>query len=373
MECKQCRKSVSTKPTLSGATRLPSGWKRTDSGEWCGACWSAAYILRAIVVPVASPVDCSWEDLRKTLKSMWAQSTACANRIITECYARDVRRNGQDKLPPMPRIYLYPELRKEFPLLPASSISTLENTCQRKYRAARYKVVWTAQAALPTHRYPTPFPIPAQAWSIVIENERPVVSLRIAEERRRLRLKTGPQFRRQYQQIRQVVQGEASRGEAAIYERGDALMFKIVAWLPRPALAISPEGTLTIRTGADALLTAVNPRGECLWVYNGDHLRRWSAEHARQLQRWSEDSRQGARPPAFVQRREAAIIKYRDRMNSAAHEIAAYVAQYALRKRFAKVRYEDAEKAFCKDLPWFRVKTLIAEKLSEHGIELEAI
>lgn len=349
--------------------RLPNGWKRTASGQWCDGCWGAAYVLRAICVPVASPLDCSWEDLRKTLKSMWAQSTACANRIVTECYARDARRNGTEKMPPMSRLYLYPELRKEFPLLPPSSICSLENAGQRKYRAMRYKVVWTAQASLPTYRYPTPFPVPARSWSLAFEDDRPVVSMRIGDGRIRLRLKGGPQFRRQSEALRQLASGEATPGEAAIYARGEALMIKLVAWLRRPAAPVDRRGTLTLRTVQDVFLAAFGSKGERLWVYNGDHLRRWSAEHTRQLRRWSEDSGRESRPAPFAARREAAVEKYRNRMDSAAHQIAANVARYAAERNYAAVQYDDSERSYCKDLPWFRFKTLLQEKLSALGVE----
>jgi hypothetical protein len=189
----------------------------------------------------------------------------------------------------MPRIYLYPVLRSEFSLLPSRTVASLERTCQRKYRALRYAVVWTSRSALPTYRYPTPFPIPNQGWTVSIEEERPIVSLQLGPQRIRLRLKTGSQFRRQYRQIRQILEGEAVRGDAAIYQRGNALMTKMLAWLPRKGVSEQESGRLTVRTASDKLLIAVNPR-------NGDNIRRWSLEHRAQLQRWSEDVKYESRP-----------------------------------------------------------------------------
>ena len=149
----------------------------------CGECWKERYLLRAIVMPVASPVDCSWMGLRTALKAMWTQTTACANRIMTECYARDVRRNGAEKMPPMPRIYLYPVLRSEFPLLPLRTVATFERTCQRKYRGLRYSIVWASSSALPTYRYPMPFPIPNQGWAVSVEEGQPIINLQIGQQR----------------------------------------------------------------------------------------------------------------------------------------------------------------------------------------------
>jgi hypothetical protein len=148
-------------------------------------------------------------------------------------------------------------------------------------------------------------------------------------------------------------------------------MVKMAAWLPRPEDASKRSGTLYVRTAKDHLLTAVNGKDERLWNYNGDHLRRWNAEHRRQLQRWSEDAKYENLPvPSFAARREAASAKFHRRLQSAAHEIAAQLAGYAQRRRFATVEYDDGERGFCDQFPWARLVTLIAEKLDARSIGL---
>ena len=356
------------------SNRLPNGWKRQNSADvFCRDCWRRRYLLRAITMPVASPLDCSWEELRAAIKPMWAATTAASNWMMTELYARDVRRNGQEKMPPMGRVYLYPEARQRFPALPSTTVASLEQACQRKYRAARYETVWTCARSLSIFRYPTPFPLHDQSWHPTLDEDKPTVSLRIGDARMRLRLKSGPQFRRQYGQFRQLARGEAVKGELAIYERGDALLVKMVAWMPRPATVGGREGTLLARTSSDCLLCALNARDETLWRYNGDHLVRWAAAHRRQLGRWAEDQKYENRPtPAFADRRSAAVRKFSDRMASATHEIAAQLAGYASRRKFEAVRYEDANKSYCEQFPWFRLRALLGEKLDAAGIRFEA-
>ncbi len=153
---------------------------------------------------------------------MWAATTACANWMMTELYTRDCRRNEQDKMPRMERVYLYPEARIKWPQLPSSSVASIEQTIQRKYRAIRYKVIWTAAASLPAHRYPIPFPVPSKSWSIEVDGESPVVTARIGERRFQLRLRGGVQYRRQLAAMRQMASGEAARGELAILRRKNA-------------------------------------------------------------------------------------------------------------------------------------------------------
>src|ERR1017187_9930373 len=60
---------------------------------------------------------------------------------------------------------------------------------------------------------------------------------------------------------------------------------------------------------------------------------------------------------AFAHRREAAVRKFRDRMNSATHEISAQLAGYAWRRHFAQVRYDDSEHSYLGDgFPWYRLR-----------------
>jgi len=323
-------------------------------------------------MPVASPIDHTWKELDAAMRGMWITTTAASNWMTTELYAHDVRRNGQEKMPPMAPVYLYPKAREQFPLLPAQSVASLEHSVQRRYRAARYETIWTRARSLPTYRYPTPFPAPNQAWHPTLEDGKPIVSVRIKDERYRLRLKSGPQFRRQYKQFQMMARGEVVRGDLALYKKGDALMVKMVGWLPRTEQREKLDGVLSVRTTLGALLVAVNGKDEKLWSFNGDHLRRWQAEYAQQLQRWAEDSKFENRPvPSFAERRTAAVQKHSNRMNSAVHEIAAQLAGYAARRRFAVVKYDDRERGFCEQFPWVRLKELIAEKLDEYGITIE--
>ena len=292
--------------------------------------------------------------------------------MMTELYARDVRRGAEEKMPPMARVYLYPEARGRFPALPSQTVASLEQSVQRKYRAARYAVVWTAAASLPTHRYPTPFPVPSQAWHATIEADQAIVSVRIGDARWRLRLKRGPQFRRQMAAFRQMAKGEAIPGELAIYDRG-GVMVKMAAWLPRAEDAAPRADVLTVRTAKDCLLVALNAKNEKLWLYNGDHLRRWIGEHRTQNQRWSEDQKFEQLPvPSFAERRAAAARKFRQRMDSATHEIAAQLVGYAARRHFAHVRYDDSDRSYLGDVfQWYRLRMLIAEKLDAWGIALD--
>jgi hypothetical protein len=352
--------------------RLPHGWKRQSEFIYCASCWSNLYLLRAITLPVASPLDCGWKELRETLHEMWAATTQASNWLLTELYARDVRRGGEVRMPAMPNLYLYPEVRERFPTLPAATVAALAQKVKRNYRAVRYATIWTCAASLPTYRYPTPFPVANQTWSIDEEGTAPVVSVRIGDHRVRLRLKSGARYRRQLDSVSKIISGEAVRGELTIYQRGNNIMCKLVAWLPRPKAQEHRSGVLTVRTSSRALIVAFNANDEKLWIYNGDQLPRWQAEHRAQLQRWAEDHKAEHRPvPPFAERRAHAVRKYHNRMATACHTIASLIVNYAIRRRFAAVHYDDSDRTYCEQFPWFELKLKVAQKCDAAGLLFE--
>lgn len=370
-QCADC-KTPRSKPEK----RMPTGWKRQAETVYCPACWRQRYLLRAITIPVAAPEGSTWDELRASIRAMWGATTQASNWIMTELYARDVKRGGQKKLPPMKPIYLYPEIRERFPGLPSQSCAALEKAVTAKYRAKRYEVIWTCAASLPTHRYPTPFPVPNQGWSVAMDGNHPLVSLRVGDSRIALRLRGGARFHRQLSAVRRIASGEAEPGQMDIYAQGKDIMCKMVAWLPREtaAPAKAPAGNiLAVRSSADSLLIAVNLADERLWIYNGDQLRRWSAEHRKQLQRWAEDAKAEHRPiPPFAERRREAAVRYRRRTASACHQVASMLVGYAVRRRFAGIRYDDSVRDFCADFAWAQMARLIAEKCDAAGITFEA-
>lgn len=368
--CAACRKERNAKPDKEGGVKLPQGWKREGGEPVCAECWRKKYIIRALTFSVAEPLSGSWKALESDLRQMWIQTTAAVNWMTTECYVRDVRRNGEDKMPPMPRIYLYPEARVRFPALPPRSVAALEQTVQRKYRARRYEVVWTAAAALATARYPQPFPISNQGWRISLnEQNQPIVACRIGESNWTLRLKSGARYRRQIAGLQRM----AERGEMAIYKAGDGtILVKLVGWLTRTE-AKHRTDMLLVRTGKDYLVAALDVVGELLWIENRDDLPGIAAAHRNRLKRFSEDQKaEQQQVPSFAERRTRAAHQYRDRTKSVIQEVCAHLAAFATRRGYGKVLYDDSER-WLNWFPYFQLAERLRIALDEHGIEFEKI
>lgn len=369
MICDGCKKQVKAKATKAGSERLPRGWHRAK-GLFCDVCWADRYMLRTITMEVAEPLSGTWQELRAAATEMWKLTTQMSNWMATELYARDVRRNGEAKMPAMPHAYLYPQARERFPNYPPQSVASLEQMVQRKYRAKRYEVIWTCAASLPTFRYPTPFPVHNQAWSAEIDGQCPVVLMRIADSKWCLRLKGSARYRRQIAAFNQMVSGEAVRGQAEVLKHSDGtILIKMVAWIPRPERR-EYSGVLRVRSTKESLLVALNEKDEKLWIYNADHLVRWQTEHKKKLQRWAEDQKAEQRPvPTFAERRTHAVTKQHDRMHSAIQQIAASLVHYAIARRFAEIRYDDSDKSFCESFPWYALADRIFVKAKEYGVK----
>lgn len=352
-------------------SRLPGGWKRHGEEIFCKACWRKGHLLRAICIPVVSPVEGSWTELRAALKEMWSATTSASNWIITQCHVRDVVRppGGEAKMPAIVRPYLYPELRQHFPSLPPQSLVSLERTVTARYRAQRYEIVWTGKRSLPSFRYPQPFPVHNQSWAPTIQGDNPVVTVRIADRKWSLRLKGGPRYRRQLASYRSMVSGEAVYGEMALYEAGDHLMCKMVAWLPRQAPR-DVSGALCVHTSPESLLMALNDKGERVWSYHADQARRWTAEHRRQLQRWADDTKAEQGPvPGFQARRTQATEKYRRRMKTLCEQVAASTVGFAVRRKLKVISYDDSERSYCPEFPWAALRERLAGLADAQGLD----
>ncbi len=381
--CVVCQLERTTEGTRQGVARAPRGWKMLRSQPHCPACKRAAFSLRALILPVAKPEGASWAELRAHLRSLWVETTRCANWMVSELYARDVRRGASDeKLPPMPYVYLYPEARTLFPSLSAQALAALAQDIQRRYRARRSELLWFRSASLPTYTYPVGLTIPTQAWSLEQRDGRWAVSVRLGDARWVLVLRGGAGMHRQSRRLVQLAAGEAERGSLTIYEQvaagpshrdaatagGSRVMVKIAAWLPK-ARAAAGAGVMHARTAPDAVLTSgsrwrIDPapiRG----VLAAEERRRTSILTNLQIARAHSAQRRGGIERAL---RELSRRSQR-RLAEACRTYASHLAEHALARRAGAVHYDDSVRPALPHFPWEQLRRRIAEKLEERRVE----
>lgn len=387
IRCTRCG-AVRVQPIArSGRPRLPKGWKVLHDQPYCGPCKSDVYALRSVVVPLAGPVDGTWADFRTALRAGWNASTACANWMTTELYARDVRRQpGETKLAGMPRTYLYPEARLLFPALPPRAIPAMEQEVHAQYRAHRYDLLWLRQATLPTHRYPYPLPIPRQAWALSRSGEAWHLSFPLGDRRWTVRLRGGAELRYRLHALRQIAAGDAVAGALALYQvpshRGDhrpdgahretRVMVRIAAWFPREPQH-DAAGVLLVRTDADHFLVAGSGRQQ--WTLNADQVRRWRMAYDRQRQRLVQDLKTGwharDRRAGMLGRVAALAERQRRRIDAWTHLSSRQVVDHAVRRRVAAIYYDDQVQTFVRSYPWHDLRQHIQQKAERAGLTFE--
>lgn len=396
LSCNECGHIHSAKPTVKGNPRLPRGWKKHGNYVFCSHCWKKSYLLRSIVIPVAGPVGCDWSTLREALERCWEQSTSLANWTVTELAKVDFVRMPSDTcLKSMPRVYLYPKARASFPSLSSKTITALLNRVEKSYCKSRLAVIWRSDVSLQRFQYPVAYPVPSQAWKARFgEGSVPIIDLRLGEEPFSLRLRGGHQNRRQLKAFAKIASGQAIRCDVALYRQrasyGDHrsvvedrepgggartcynVLAKLTAWLPRSEEKPDRDGMLEVHTSSESFLTATSQRHPP-WILNADHLKRWVSAHRRKLDRLAQDSKYEKRWPKRSRRqladfRAALVDRHRRRIDTFCHQASAMLAGYAERRRFATVRYDDSNKSFGEEFPWFRFKELLETKLNERGI-----
>lgn len=426
--CAGCATRRERPATARGGWRVPAGWKRLQERFWCPACKRERFMLRAIALPIAGPVDATWPELREALNTAFGETTRCANWLVTQFYARDRQREpGDTRLPAMPRVYLYPEARTLFPSLASQTLASLEQQVLARYRAERLALVWRHAVSLPTWRYPMPLPLPARMWTLERQDERWRLSVRIGDRRWSLQLRQGPGMRRQIRVLRQVAAGDLEAGEATLYEvaahRGDhrsvsaphrRLMVKLIVWLARPlaadtgrdAAAIDaapalPAGVLLVRTRADAFLTAqfaalppasidraipqaglderalaaAENGAAATWTLDGQRVRGWIAHAARRRQQVHDDLAQ--RPPyeaaalaGVIHGERERARRLRRRLHDWTHQITARLIAAAVRRRVTTIVWDGAVRDYLPTYPWQRLVTTLTDKAAAAGIRV---
>jgi hypothetical protein len=344
-------------------------------------------VVHTVTVPVGSPIGCEWAELNAALTQCWRLSTYAANWCVQQLYRRDTV--GVEKTPGAvkPRgknnpggYYSYGEYLKAHPTADADwrgakqSLNICLRYAERKYRDCRWNVMVRHEQNLLTVRYPFPYPVDADGWTPSYDDGGfPVVTLSLPGLGRvALRLKRRADFGLQLAMFKQLHDGTAKKGEAALYRnrKGD-LLLKLVGHFPRgergPAANVA-----FVHTDPNAMLV-VEINGRAANVTNADHIRRHIARHKTMLQRTGEDKKRELRMDSRQRKNLEKHVgdrceKQRNRMDTYVKQVAAQVAKMCDRQGVGTVAYDDTNTAFMPDgFPWHALKTRLRQLLEGEG------
>jgi hypothetical protein len=383
--CAQSGKTVDVKLTAKGNPKLPVGWKWRGNKAYAPEAWNSLYCLRAITVPVVSPVVDNadpkslreaWTVLNQQLWDAWQKSTEAANWAVKRLWSNDVTRQQSDgKCPKMKAIYLYGD--RDWTGWSQSAGAVLR-TVESSYRKKRYDIVWLGSAGIPNVRYPYPYPIHNSAWGLIQEKGGQIVfDCRLPSGRVGMRLKTtdkGGKYR--LDALRHLIANPELRAESALIKKPDGtVMVKMVGWFPKSVRQKS--GELWVRTGATVLLTLFNDRDEQQLTINGDWIRKKVAGHEAGRQRWSEDMKLETRIPTKRRRKktedmQTACEKMHSRLKSFIDETCAHIVGHAVRRGLSVIRYDDTERGYFPSFPWFKLKERLNAVCNRDGLIFES-
>lgn len=386
IHCVRCNTERKTSRTRKDGLRLPPSWKwDADDKPVCGDCWRKAYVLRAVTIPVAEPVDATKDEMWAALRTAWEASTTAANVIVQEMLRADfVRLPSMEKIPPMPKVYAYGNaVHVGFYGMSAASFSALEQAVQKRYRKRRFDVLWERSERPPLYQFPTPYPLRPDSWKAKIDEAggHPLVKCSFGGRRWTLRLRGGWQFKRLLAAHKKIAEGTAVRVEASLVglcegkgrnKKITKLLMKMVAWFPREPQR-ERSGEMLVTTGGDAFCVATIGQRDP-WRLNADHVRRWIAEHEKYRQRMSDDLKFEKRWPKHV--REQMLRAQDQRCRRQNHRLKNFIgvaskmiAGYAARNDVALVRWDDTDRSYLPSFPWSSFRESLGYKLDELGIE----
>lgn len=400
--CESCAESREVNMTPKGNPRPPIGWRVIDGKTLCKSCFAEKYTTIALTVPVLSP-----KRLWETMSQQWQETTALANWAQDRLIANDIVRTPEmEKMPKMPNIYMYGVAKAEYPrwgMLPAAASQTVLRRVEQGWRSDRYEVLWSNARARRVYQY-------AQPWatsdfrlsSVEFEGEdRLAVSAKIGAERKTLILSREKGFRRQRKALESVLKSDLGKDactELTLYRRkantGDhreqaaaggngkesktcwRIYAKICVLVPRSKQK-NASGELLVKTQSDSLVEALDKKGERIWWYHGDHARRIVSKHEAhlsRLHRLADDRKYEKRKPKRQGqgfREMLGNVSRRDvrRMQQIADEVAASIVNFASRRKYAEVVYDDSDRSFAKNFRWSMLKEKLKSKCRMSGIE----
>lgn len=368
-----------------------------------------------------------WEAFRKALRQSSLEAAQYSNLALAELYAADrapieKKEDGKVKLPTLPAVPLYQLGRDRFPELDSQSMGSLKQKAQAKYREQRWDLRVTAKESLSTYRRGLPVPIPAKDARLevshrhqegVAEEDRgqgrgqPFLFVRLAGQRFTLRLRSGAgdrgghySFWRKVAALERVESGQALQGEVKLYERrtpslahrnggstraapgapsGATRVFAAIAvWLPKEK-GEREQVEIRVVTSPDRLWNVfVNGNEDRPWLLNEEQARRWVIARRKRLQSLSEDAKferrsrlrgEPVQPADLASVRQRISDTYKKRLDDWAHKVSMMLANFAKRQRAFRVVYDDREKGWSPGLPWFKIQSMLQDKLNRFGIE----
>jgi len=373
--CSISGKTLETEALKDGSPKLPPGAKRLANGAIIFAdAKKGKFFPLAQHLPVAEVI--SVDDVRLTaadgrkqlladLWLCWRQCAQAMNWMLAHLFSADGTLQVSPKGMKLPKFVaprpddqsLYLATRTIAPDIASTSVSCLTQDVIARYRRDRFPLRVLMKQTLHPYRSPQPLPVRQDAYMLWrAPSGRMLLSLPVRGRRWVGRLKGGSEFRRQIGALESVLAGNGWLGSLkVIWGKHKDIMLAISVFLPKRERS-RDGGTMIVRTRPDKLWGVWTDDKEHAWKLHEDHILRLLtaqriAEHDEELQRLSDDSKCERRMPKSERsrinnRRRGKVERYANRVNDALHRASTLLANYAERRRVAKVVYDERDHSY---------------------------
>ncbi len=349
-------------------------------------------------------------DLIRYLEPFWLEAKQAADLAVVELLRQEDLPIRDGRFGLLDQTKVTDKLKAAFPRLPKHAVDAMMLRIMFEYRKHRYDVLVRGDSSTLTHKYGYPILIRKGKWSpcpltddmpaprieiIMGKEEGTALKGKYSNQRLTLELCGGAGYKRQVASFKKLLTGEAVGGELALKgvkpaglpRSATELYANLRLELPTPA-AETAHGTLYVATDDKSFLYA-RVKDRKLWRFNADQLPKefralewklqkvpsWIERHDERLQRLADDLKfelrtESARSEAIAVVRARFVEQQHDRLNDFIETVTGAVANYARRRRFAQIVYNDQRRNSFggAHFPWFRLAERLRQKTESHGL-----
>lgn len=387
--------------TKTGLIMLPRGWRRWGGKVWSDKAWQSHFRPIVVTVGVAKPLEGTWAELAQAVDFMRRRCADVANWHMSQLFTHEeqaVRRDG--KLPPFPSGFSeYQRCAAIAPDMPKASMCEAMRIASAKYRALRGKLLLARSVSLPSFRT---LPVLLKGETVKLTSlaigpeQRLVLEARIKDQRWKLLLAARRGDQRGLRVLQRVSAGELESGTVQLdwrfagngsqqartaagggEKRRRSLVARLVVFVERRPRNPQAADVLAVSTQTDGLLAAtLGSDPEKVWFFNAQHLPRRVAAHAERNQKMSEDRKAERRMPRrrgiqMNDHGDRYCRKHADFIRTLIQQCARSLVNYALRRRVAKIFYDDSVRTYVQSFPYFALCERIAQVCELEGVLFE--
>lgn len=274
--------------------------------------------------------------------------------------------------------------------------STVLRKVERDYKTYRGKIIWRQERRTPEYLFPFSFPVHQSQWEAFMMDGRPFVSIGLPGGRVTLRLKNGPDLAGKIKVFKQIAEGglphlelkitaESSRAHCRLVrdkrpgdEPARALLLMLDMVYKLEVYDSPADKIAVIKTGKAPLFSMTIEGDERPFQLFAEEIRQAIIAHRRFLDRFANDLKFEKRWPRRARKRRnrrqtTGCGVHARRMVTFREQAASQFVSHAARRGCGVIMYDDTDKSFSEEMPWFLIAQQFEETCAKHGLRFRKV